>query len=232
MARIIDGFYQEYAFLSMYAPAPVYLDGMWFPTGEHAYHAEKTTDPLVRRKLALCHDPSESKELGCSMQIRPDWDTRRVRSMYLVNWLKFAQTASLRERLLATGDALLIHKNAHGDLFWGVTRMGGENMLGLILMRVRLELSDAAKNPPPPSVIKALQAQKAAPNCRRLYRILLFPEGKPAGRKSWAPGNQTVYMDAQHDWQVAFEGDPVPDGSVLVSETPWPNWKQAKKKLR
>ena len=54
---------------------------------------------------------------------------------------KFGQNPVLADKLLATGDTLLIEGNTWGDKFWGVdTRVGqGENHLGKILMKVRAE---------------------------------------------------------------------------------------------
>lgn len=41
---------------------------------------------------------------------------------------------------LATGDAILIEGNTWGDRFWGVCEGFGQNHLGHVLMRVRVQL--------------------------------------------------------------------------------------------
>jgi len=60
--------------------------------------------------------------------------------MYQVCKAKFTQNADLAERLLATGDEMLIESNDWGDRIWGQVDGLGQNYLGKILMRIRTEL--------------------------------------------------------------------------------------------
>jgi predicted NAD-dependent protein-ADP-ribosyltransferase YbiA (DUF1768 family) len=53
---------------------------------------------------------------------------------------KFTYDAELRQKLLATGDAILEEGNDWGDRVWGVVDGVGKNRLGKILMKVRDEL--------------------------------------------------------------------------------------------
>jgi predicted NAD-dependent protein-ADP-ribosyltransferase YbiA (DUF1768 family) len=53
---------------------------------------------------------------------------------------KFTHDAKLRQKLLATGDAILEEGNDWGDQVWGVVNGVGKNRLGKILMKVREEL--------------------------------------------------------------------------------------------
>ena len=53
---------------------------------------------------------------------------------------KFDQHPDLAQKLLATGDEELVEGNDWGDIYWGVYKGHGKNMLGKILMRVRAEL--------------------------------------------------------------------------------------------
>lgn len=50
--------------------------------------------------------------------------------------IKF-QNPLLKEKLLNTGDALLIEGNTWRDYYWGECKGKGENHLGKILMEVR-----------------------------------------------------------------------------------------------
>ena len=54
---------------------------------------------------------------------------------------KFAQNQNLLQKLLATGEALLVEGNDWQDTFWGFdVNLGyGVNMLGQLLMRLRAE---------------------------------------------------------------------------------------------
>jgi predicted NAD-dependent protein-ADP-ribosyltransferase YbiA (DUF1768 family) len=53
---------------------------------------------------------------------------------------KFTRNQDLKEQLIATGNEELVEGNTWGDIYWGVSRGRGKNMLGKILMRVREEL--------------------------------------------------------------------------------------------
>ena len=55
---------------------------------------------------------------------------------------KFDQHPDLAQKLLATGDEELVEGNDWGDIYWGVYKGRGNNMLGKILMRVRAELRE------------------------------------------------------------------------------------------
>lgn len=73
--------------------------------------------------------------------MRQDWDSLKHAYMRGFVLEKFTKP-ELREKLLATGDALLVEGNTWGDIYWGVDmRTGkGENFLGKILMQTRDEL--------------------------------------------------------------------------------------------
>ena len=79
------------------------------------------------------------------MPLRPDWEKVKNGIMEEIVCAKFTQHTDLAEKLLATGDRVLVEGNHWGDTFWGVdTRTGqGENHLGKILMKVREELRQA-----------------------------------------------------------------------------------------
>jgi N-glycosidase YbiA len=52
---------------------------------------------------------------------------------------KFTRHPDLRAKLLATGDAYLEEGNTCNDQIWGVYQGKGENRLGKILMKIRME---------------------------------------------------------------------------------------------
>lgn len=135
--RDITSFTGPHRWLSNFWPAPVSLDGVVYPTVEHAYVAAKTRDSTWRSAVLACGTPGDAKRLGRRMNLRSDWNAVRVDVMRDLLEQKFSNP-TLAEKLLATGDALLQEGNTWGDTFWGVCNGRGENMLGKLLMEVRI----------------------------------------------------------------------------------------------
>jgi ribA/ribD-fused uncharacterized protein len=135
-AEPITAFTGEYRWLSNFWPARVMLDGVFYPTVEHAYVAAKTTDPAVRYQVLLCIGPTSVKRFGRTIKLRDDWNDIRLRVMADLVWLKF-QEPHLRELLVQTAGRELIEGNTWNDTFWGVCRGVGTNHLGRIIMNVR-----------------------------------------------------------------------------------------------
>lgn len=136
---MIDSFTGENRFLSNFWPSEVELDGMLFPTVEHAYVAAKTLDLEQRAEIATVATPGQVKRLGRKLVLRPDWEDVKLSIMEDLVRQKF-QDPRLAKVLLATGDQELVEGNTWGDTFWGVCFNVGLNHLGLILMEVRDDL--------------------------------------------------------------------------------------------
>ena len=132
---MIDSFSGPYRWLSNFWTALVVLDGVTYPTVEHAYQAAKTLD-LAARAGFTAGSAGEAKRLGRTVTIRPDWDAVKLSVMEDLVRQKFSDS-SLRALLLATAPHELVEGNWWGDRFWGVCKGSGENHLGKILMRVR-----------------------------------------------------------------------------------------------
>jgi ribA/ribD-fused uncharacterized protein len=134
--KVIDRFRGEYAFLSNFA---------WVgnTTVEHKFQAEKTLDPDEKDKILRAGTPGEAKRIGrWGIRARSDWETvKQERMKFWLEW-KFSQ-APFDALLEATGEAMLIEGNQHGDEIWGcVWKNGGwvgQNRLGRLLMEVRSE---------------------------------------------------------------------------------------------
>ena len=134
---MIDKFRSHFYFLSNFYPVPITLDGVTYPTAEHAFQAQKD---LTRRHDFTTGSPSDAKRLGRRVRLRADWQEVKDDLMYEIVRAKFAQHPDLTERLLKTGDNPLIEGNTWGDTYWGVCNGKGKNVLGNILMRVRDDL--------------------------------------------------------------------------------------------
>jgi ribA/ribD-fused uncharacterized protein len=141
-------FQGEYRFLSNFWPATVEFEGITYPTAEHAYQAAKTLDPNERRRIAALPTPADAKREGRKLKLREDWETAKFEVMEQVVRYKFTHRPELRDKLLATGDALLEEGNDWGDQVWGTVNGVGENRLGKILMKVRAELRVGAASRP------------------------------------------------------------------------------------
>ena len=136
--RVIDSFQGEHRFLSNFWPAEVALDGVVYPSVEHAYVASKTLD-LSARHVILKSTPGQAKRYGRTLALRPDWESVKLAVMagLLVQKFRHPELAAL---LRATGDAELVEGNTWGDTFWGVCKGKGANNLGRMLMEIRSSL--------------------------------------------------------------------------------------------
>ncbi len=147
MTRPITRFRDEYDFLSNFHPSPVEIDGVEYPTVEHAYQAAKTNDPARREKIAAIATPSAAKVAGRRIKRPANWFDINLDIMESLVRQKFTRYPDLADKLLATGDAELIEGNTWNDRFFGRVwdkkkrEWVGENKLGQMLMRVREEIS-------------------------------------------------------------------------------------------
>ena len=138
---MISQFKGRWRFLSNFASAHVKLDGLVYPTVEHAYQAAKTLDTAQRERIQVARSPSQAKRLGQSVRLRPDWETTKLTVMYELNKQKYSKPL-FKKLLLSTGIQTLQESNTWHDTFWGIDiyTSVGRNHLGMILMRIRDEL--------------------------------------------------------------------------------------------
>lgn len=140
----ITSFRGPYAFLSNFFPCRIPFCGRIYTNAEAAFQSMKSASVSDRAMFAeggLFSEPKDAKRRGRSVPIRPDWEVVKDGIMLHIIRAKF-QDATLRDALLATGDAKLVEGNTWNDTYWGVCRGIGHNKLGKILMQVRKELRD------------------------------------------------------------------------------------------
>lgn len=125
----IDAFKGQYRFLSNFYEEP-------WPTLEHHFQAHKATTVGDAIFVMAAKTPTEAKKRGQMIKLREDWEERKIEIMHGLLVVKF-KVPALRQKLLDTGDALLIEGNTWGDRFWGQVNGEGENVLGELLMIVR-----------------------------------------------------------------------------------------------
>lgn len=115
---------------------------------EREYQAAKALKSEDAARILACEKPfgpGGSKQMGRSVEKRPDWDQVKFQAMARFVLNKFLDHESLAQKLLSTGDALIIEGNTWHDNTWGDCRCGGReeceapglNWLGHILMTSR-----------------------------------------------------------------------------------------------
>lgn len=138
-----------YGYLSNFSRHGFSLDGVWWPTSEHYFQAQKFAGTKHVEAVRCVRTPKEAAAIGRDRRrpLRADWEQVKDDVMRAAVRAKFCAHADLRAALLATNDEELV-ENAPGDYYWGCGADGsGRNMLGRILMEVRAELrSEGADN--------------------------------------------------------------------------------------
>lgn len=123
MPRKIESFEGRYAFLSNSYEARVLLDGIRYPTVEHAFQAARTTDREARARIKEAETVEEAREISAEAEQRPEWDEDFKKFVMRMLLRRKFKDPALRARLLATGDAEL-----------------GSDLAGRLLMCVREEI--------------------------------------------------------------------------------------------
>ncbi|KAJ7614088.1 hypothetical protein FB45DRAFT_874242 [Roridomyces roridus] len=126
---------------------PVTHDKKRYATSEHLFQSFKFQQhrPDIAEHIRTCSErPSAalSEARRFQPEVRSDWKDVNIQMMDLVLWHKFTQHESLKNELLATGDAELI-EDSDKDSFWGIgADRRGRNELGKALERLRAKLQD------------------------------------------------------------------------------------------
>jgi ribA/ribD-fused uncharacterized protein len=130
---------------------PVMFEDTAFATAEHAYQAGKARRPEVRAWLMAAPSPALLAMAAHGLyqwDITPSWSRIKFGRMRAVLHAKFTQHDDLREILLSTGSARLVESAAVDNAvnrLWGEVNGVGKNMLGVLLMELRAQLSAPAK---------------------------------------------------------------------------------------
>jgi ribA/ribD-fused uncharacterized protein len=116
---------------------------------EYLFVAAKTDDPAEKARVMQAKTPYDAKRLGRAATLRLDWEQIKVIVMIDLIAQKFAPGSEYAEKLLATGDVMLVEGNTWNDRIWGAVWDGkqwvGHNHLGKILMGRRAELRETPK---------------------------------------------------------------------------------------
>ena len=137
---------QPYGAFSNLYRRDVELDGVVYPTAEHAYQAGKARKPAVREWLMAAPSPALLAMAAHGLyywDIIPGWSTGKFDRMRRVLLAKFSQHEDLKQLLLSTGNVRLVESatiDNEVNRLWGEVNAVGRNMLGTLLMEVRQQL--------------------------------------------------------------------------------------------
>ena len=131
---------------SNFSAHTVKFNGLIYPTVEHAFHAQKFSDPKLREKIIRADSPLVAWQMARKLKAerREDWNSVKIEILKVIIREKINQHTEVRDALIATGTEDIIEQNPNDD-FWGSGANGnGQNNTGKILMELRSELTNAA----------------------------------------------------------------------------------------
>lgn len=136
LENCINKFRDDYYFLSNFYGCNITYNGITYRNNEAAFQAQKD----IKRSEEFANlSPASAKRLGRKVMLRRDWEEVKLDIMYELLKCKFDQNPSLKEKLINTGDRLLVEGNDWHDTYWGVCNGKGSNHLGKLLMKLREE---------------------------------------------------------------------------------------------
>lgn len=127
---------------SNFAPFPIELKRVIWPTSEHYFQAQKFAGTPHEEAIRLAASPMTAAKMGRDRyrRLRPDWEIIKDDIMREAVRAKIQQHPQVLRLLLSTGGAALI-EHTRNDSYWADGGDGsGLNMLGRILMEIRREL--------------------------------------------------------------------------------------------
>jgi ribA/ribD-fused uncharacterized protein len=133
---------EPYGCFSNFSAHGFELDGLYWPTSEHYFQAQKFVGTPHAEEIRQARTPKEAAEMGRERYrpLRPDWEAVKDGVMRRAVRRKFEAHAGIRAVLLGTGDEELVEATS-GDYYWGCGTNGtGKNRLGQILMELRAQL--------------------------------------------------------------------------------------------
>jgi ribA/ribD-fused uncharacterized protein len=140
---VITQFRGEYSWLSNFAPADTLLDGVIYPSVEHAFQSAKSTDLEWKKFCYHTESAGAVKKASRRVQLVDGWNSLRLEVMMTCLVQKFThESYQYRDLLIQTGTQEIQEGNLWNDKFWGVCLKTGEgrNALGKMIMLIRSNL--------------------------------------------------------------------------------------------
>jgi len=134
---------QDFYVLSNFSSFQVRIDGVSYPTSEHAYHCAKFEGKPHIQEI-IRNAPSAHEAFKDAADFKSDrvenWDEIKYSVMKDILIHKVMQHEYVRRKLLDTGDRELIENSWRDDVWgWGHNK-SGQNLLGKCWMEIRAEL--------------------------------------------------------------------------------------------
>lgn len=130
---------RPYGCFSNFSTHGFVLDGLYWPTSEHYFQAQKFVGTPHLERIRQVKTPKDAARIGRdrTLPLRHDWEQVKDEIMERAVLQKFKTHADIRDILLSTGEEPLV-ENSPMDYYWGCGKDGsGKNKLGQILMTVR-----------------------------------------------------------------------------------------------
>jgi hypothetical protein len=137
----------EYGFLSNFSKHGFELEGKFWPTCEHYFQSQKFAGSVFEEEIRKAKSPMDAAIMGRDRNktLRHDWEEVKDEIMKNAVLKKFETHNDIRELLISTEDHEIIEETTD-DYYWGCGTNGtGKNVLGKILMEVRLILKSKEK---------------------------------------------------------------------------------------
>lgn len=137
-------FLGEHCFLSNLYLSNIKYKAHVYKSAEHFFQTAKCVKEIDKENIRRATTARMAKIIGRFVEVRPDWEEKKVDIMEKILRIKFQKKSRLRRLLRETGDVQLIHLNYWQNTFWGSCacsqhRRTGESMLGAVLMKIRAE---------------------------------------------------------------------------------------------
>lgn len=139
-----------YIFFSPYTAHVIEVNGVIYPTVEHAYQCQRYTDQKIIEEIRNARSPVKAWEISTKykyLQV-PEFkdENHKLKVMEKLMRLKAEQHEEIRKALIDSGDLKIVkHIITHpqGDGFWDDGEDGnGLNHTGRIWMQIREELKN------------------------------------------------------------------------------------------
>ena len=137
-----------YIYFSPYTSHTIEIDGVVYPTVEHAYQCARYSDKKIIQEIRAARSPVKACEVSTKhkpqqiTQFKKDEYKRAV--MKKMMRLKAEQHEEVRKALLDSGDLMIVKKIVTyppGDGFWDIGEDSkGRNEIGKIWMEIREEM--------------------------------------------------------------------------------------------
>jgi ribA/ribD-fused uncharacterized protein len=153
-----NGVYFKSGYPSQWFISPFTIDSIEYNCCEQYMMAQKAlvfNDLDIKNKIMMSSEPKDQKSFGRIVKNFDEdkWNTIADEIVYQANLAKFSQNSELKQKLLATGEKIIVECSPY-DKIWGnglnitdtlntpIENWQGTNRLGKALMRVRSTLHD------------------------------------------------------------------------------------------